>query len=184
MMYDNSSLSLGYGSQAAGTWSIAIGNNILTNAEGSTACNMEVGSGNLQNLTTGCFNTAISQNSSTAITTGDYNVTIGYDAGGGGNGFVTSDNNIAIGYSSGNSTNDAVATNNIYIGTNTGTSTTGVSNSIMLGSGAALGVSNEFMINNIHHLNIPALTTSADGTGILLQYGGADTDCLIIWWKK
>jgi len=46
----------------------------------------------------------------------------------------------------------------------------------MLGSGAALGVSDEFMINNIHHLNIPALTTSANGTGILLQYGGANAD--------
>jgi len=57
-----------------------------------------------------------------------------------------------------------------------GTSTTGVSNSIMLGSGAASGVSYEFMINNIHHLNIPALTTSANGTGILLQYGGAKSD--------
>jgi len=64
----------------------------------------------------------------------------------------------------------------IYIGPNTATSTTGVSNSMMLGSGAALGVSNEFMINNIHHLNIPALTTLADGTGILLQYGGAKAD--------
>jgi len=31
----------------------------------------------IYNLATGRFNTAISQNSSTAITTGDYNVTIG-----------------------------------------------------------------------------------------------------------
>jgi len=115
------SLSLGYGSKAAGIWSIAIGNNILTNAEGSTVCNMAVGSGNLQNLTTGRFNTAISQNSSTSITTGDYNVTLGYDAGGGGNGFVTGGNNIAICYSS---ANDTAASNNIYIGPNTGTSTT------------------------------------------------------------
>jgi len=46
----------------------------------------------------------------------------------------------------------------------------------MLGSGAASGISNEFMISNIHHLNIPALTTSANGTGILMQYGGANTD--------
>jgi len=45
----------------------------------------------------------------------------------------------------------------------------------MLGSGAASGIS-EFMINNICHLNIPALTTLADGTGILLQYGGANAD--------
>jgi len=78
-------------------------------------CNVAIGSQNLYNLTTGCFNTAISQNSSTAITTGDYNMTIGYEAGGGGNGFVTRNNNIANGDSSGNSTNDAAATNNIYI---------------------------------------------------------------------
>jgi len=44
------------------------------------------------------------------------------------------------------------------------------------------------MINNIHHLNIPALTPLANGTGILLQDGGANADwveaALIIWWKK
>jgi len=32
------------------------------------------------------------------------------------------------------------------------------------------------MISNIHHLNIPALTTLANGTGTLLQYGGANAD--------
>jgi len=32
------------------------------------------------------------------------------------------------------------------------------------------------MISNIHHFNIPALTTSANGTGTLLQYGGANAD--------
>jgi len=103
-------------------------------------------------------------------------VTLGYDAGGGGSGFVTGGNNIAIGYSMANSANDAMATNNIYIGPNTATSATGVSNSIMLGSGATSGISNDLMISNIHHLNIPALTTLADGTGILMQYGGANTD--------
>jgi hypothetical protein len=46
----------------------------------------------------------------------------------------------------------------------------------MLGSGATSGISNEFMINNIHHLNTPALTTLAHGTGTLLQYGGANAD--------
>jgi len=99
-----------------------------------------------------------------------------HDAGGGGSGFVIGSNNIAIGYSAANSTNDAAVSNNIYIGPNTATSATGVSNSIMLGSGATSGVSNEFMICNIGHFNIPALTTLADGTGILLQYGGANTD--------
>jgi len=100
-------------------------------------------------------------------------VTLGYSAEGGACGFQTGSNNIAIGYSAGNRPNNTVASNNIYIGPNTAT---GVSNSIMLGSGATSGVSNEFMINNIHHLNIPALTTLADGTGIFLQYGGANAD--------
>jgi len=103
-------------------------------------------------------------------------MTLGYDVGGSGDGLVTSGNNIAIGYSAANSTNDAVVNNNIYIGPNTATSATGISDSIMLGSGATSGISNEFRISNIHHLNIPALTTSADGTSILLQYGGANTD--------
>jgi len=68
---------------------------------------------------------------------------------------------------------DAAAT---YIGPNTATSVTGVSNSIMLGSGATSGVSNEFMISNIGHFNIPALTTSANGSGTLMQYGGTNAD--------
>jgi len=85
----NSSLSLGYGAQAPGTWSIAIGNSILTKAESSSLCNVAIGSQNFQNLTTGSFNTAIGQNSSASITTGDNNVTLGYNAGGGGNGFQT-----------------------------------------------------------------------------------------------
>jgi len=89
-----SSLSLGYGAKAAGTWSVAIGNNILTKVKDSLLCNIAVGSQNLQNLTTGGFNTAIGQNSSINITTGSNNVTLGYDAGGGGNGFVTSGNNM------------------------------------------------------------------------------------------
>jgi len=57
----NSSLSLGYGSEAPGTWSIAIGNNVLVSAEDSSLCNVAVGSQNFQNLTTGSFNTAIGQ---------------------------------------------------------------------------------------------------------------------------
>jgi len=54
----DSSLSLG-DSQAPGIWSIAIGNNVLTSAEGLTVCNVAVGSNNLQNLTTSGYNTAM-----------------------------------------------------------------------------------------------------------------------------
>jgi len=106
--YDNLSLSLGYGSEAPGTWSIAIGNNILVATKASSLCNVAVSSQNLQNLTTGGFNTAIGQNSSTKITTGSNNVTVGYDAGGGAYGFVTGNNNIAIGSSTGNRPNITV----------------------------------------------------------------------------
>jgi len=52
----NLSLSLGYGSEAPGTWSIAIGNNILVSAKASSKCNVAVGTGNLEYLTTGSFN--------------------------------------------------------------------------------------------------------------------------------
>jgi len=113
-IYDNLSLSLGYGSEAPGTWNIAIVNNVLVSAKSSSLCNIAVGSQNLQKLTTGGFNTAIGQNSSANISTGGNNMTLGYDSGGGGNGFVTSSNNIAIGYNSANSTNNAVVNNNIY----------------------------------------------------------------------
>jgi len=175
----NSSLSLSYNAIAAGQWSIAIGNNVLTSAEGPSQCNVAIGSYNLNNLTTSQFNTAIGQGLMHNLTTGSSNVAVGYEASSGyysTNGFQTGNNNIAIGHFAGSGTNDAAATNNIYIGPNTAISVTGVSNSIMLGSGATLGVSNEFMISNIGHFNIPALTTSADGTGILLQYGGANAN--------
>jgi len=130
-------------------------------------------------MTTCQFNTAISQGLMVNLTMGSSNVALGYEAGGGyesTNGFQTGSNNIAIGNFAGSGTNDIAVSNNMYIGPNTATSATGVSNSIMLGSGASSGVSNEFMINNIHHLNIPALATLADGTGTLLQYGGANAD--------
>jgi len=42
----NSSLSLGYGAEAPGTWSIAISNNVLTKAEDTSLCNVAVGSQN------------------------------------------------------------------------------------------------------------------------------------------
>jgi len=82
-IYDNLSLSLGYGSEAPGTWNIAIVNNVLVSAKSSSLCNIAVGSQNLQKLTTGGFNTAIGQNSSANISTGGNNMTLGYDSGGG-----------------------------------------------------------------------------------------------------
>jgi len=170
----NSSLSLGSNAIAAGQWSIAIGNNVLTSAESSSQCNVAIGSYNLKNLTTGQYNTAIGQGSMNNLTMGSSNVAVGYEAGGGyysNNGFQTGSNNIAIGNFAGAGAGDAAVSNNIYIGPNTATSVAGVSNSIMMGSGATSGVSNEFMINNIGHFNIPDLTTLADGSGTLLQYG-------------
>jgi len=162
----------------------------LVSTKASSLCNFAVGSQNLHSLTTSGYNTAIGQNSSTNITTGSNNVTIGYDAGGGGNGIVTGGNNIAIGYSATNSTNDATVSNNIYIGPNTATSAIGVSNSMMLGTGATSGISNKFMINNIHHLNIPALTTQlmelaycCNMVGQML-IGLRPLGGLIIQWKK
>jgi len=99
---------------------------------------------------------------------------LGYEAGGGystTDRFQTGSNNIAIGNFAASGTNDVASSNNIYIGLSTITSAAGVSNSIMLGSGATSGVSNEFMISNIDHLNIPSLTTSTDGTGVFIAMG-------------
>jgi hypothetical protein len=129
-----------------------------------------VGSDNFQALTTGSFNTAIGQDTLVNLTSGDNNVTLGYGAGGGASGFDSGSKNIAISYNSATSTNNTEISNNIYIGPSTALSATGLSNSIMLGSGATSGVSNEFVINSIHHLNIPA------GTSSLLQYGGTNAD--------
>jgi len=80
---------------------------------------------------------------------------------------------ISIGYGAGSINSDA--TNCIIIGTNSNCGS-GTSNTILMGTGTTTGVSNEFNLPQIEHFNIPALTTSADGTGILMQYGGANAD--------
>jgi len=78
---------------------------------------------------------------------------------------------ISIGYGAGSAQSDA--TNCIVIGTNSNCSS-GTSNSILMGTGSFTGVSNEFYLPLIYHFNIPNLTTSADGTGKLMQWGGAN----------
>jgi len=81
---------------------------------------------------------------------------------------------ISIGY--GASALNSDVTNCIIIGTNSNCSS-GTSNTILLGEGTSMtGVSNEFNLPQIEHFNIPNLTTLADGTGILMQYGGANTN--------
>jgi hypothetical protein len=45
-----------------------------------------------------------------------------------------------------------------------------------MGTGASTGVSNEFNLPQIEHFKIPLLTTLVDGTGTLLQWGGANAD--------
>jgi len=80
---------------------------------------------------------------------------------------------ISIGY--GASATESDASNCIVIGTNSNCSS-GTSNTILIGTGTFTGVSNEFYLRQIEHFNIPSLTTLADGTGILMQYGGANAD--------
>jgi len=46
---------------------------------------------------------------------------------------------------------------------------------IVLGANAVCRNSNECYLANVNHLNIPALTTLAYGTGTLVQCGGANT---------
>jgi len=174
----NSSLALRIDLEAMGTWSIAIGNEVLASADSSLLSNVAIGSFDLWSLTMGGYNTALGQGSLSNLSTGSSNVGLGYEVGGGylsSDGFQTGSNNIAIGNLAASGTNDAACSNNIYIGPGAVTSAVRVSNSIILGSRATSGVSNEFLISNINHLNIPSLTTSADGTGTLLQWGRANT---------
>jgi hypothetical protein len=79
---------------------------------------------------------------------------------------------ISIGYGAGSSQSDA--TNCIVIGTNSNCGN-GTSNTVLMGTGTTTGVSNEFNLPQIEHFNIPNLTTSSDGTGTLVQYGGANS---------
>jgi len=44
----------------------------------------------------------------------------------------------------------------------------------LLTEAGQLLTSNECYLASIDHLNVPALTTLADGTGTLVQYGGAN----------
>jgi len=80
---------------------------------------------------------------------------------------------ISIGYVA--SSIDSDATNCIIIGTNSNCGS-GTSNTILMGTGTSTGVSNEFNLPQIEHFKIPLLTTLADGTGTLLQWGGANAD--------
>jgi len=80
---------------------------------------------------------------------------------------------ISIGYGDGSAQSDA--SNCIVIWTNSNCSSR-TSNSILMGTGSFTGVSNEFYLPQIGHFNIPALTTLADSTVILMQYGGANPD--------
>jgi len=116
--YVNSSLSLGANAIAAGKWSIAIGNDVLTSTEPASLCHVALGSYNLQNLTMGQYNTAIGQGLMHNSMRGSINVALGYEASNSydsTNGFQTGSNNIAIGYFAGSRANDTVVSNKIYI---------------------------------------------------------------------
>jgi len=76
--YVNSSLSFRANAITTGTWSIAIGNDILTSTEPSSQCNVAIGSDNLQNLTTGQYSTAIGQGLMVNLTMGSSNIALGY----------------------------------------------------------------------------------------------------------
>jgi len=76
---------------------------------------------------------------------------------------------ISIGYGAGSINGDA--TNCIIIGTNSNCRS-GASDTIILREGTSTSMSNEFNLPQIDHFNIPNLTTSANGTGTLVQYGG------------
>jgi len=76
---------------------------------------------------------------------------------------------ISMGYGAGSI--NSTATNCIIVGTNSNCGSSAL-NTIILGTGTSTGVSNEFNLLQIDHFNIPNLTTSTNGTGTLVQYGG------------
>jgi len=80
---------------------------------------------------------------------------------------------LSIGYGASSINSDA--TNCIIIGTNSNCGSSAL-NTIILGTGTSTGVSNEFNLPQIDHFNIPNLTTLANGTGTLVQYGGVKSN--------
>jgi len=164
---------IGYGPSAlnpatSGYQNVAAGN-VALSAVTTGDANMAVGADALVTCTTGNYNNAVGPGALQNLTTTNNNIGIGYQSG-----YVSiGDGNICIGYQA----REGVTTtsNNIIIGglANIGSDT--VADSIVLGANAVCSNSNECFLASFDHLNVPSLTTFADGTGTLVQYGGANT---------
>jgi len=169
------SISIGYSSSTGGSYNTAMGINTL-NAVITGTLNAIYGNGVGQKITSGSNNSIFGVNACNALTTGSNNTVIGETAGSGSSGgFLTASNNIAIGYWVASGATDTAADGNIYIGNYATTGATGVTGSIIMGYNAQCSSSNEFLMGNIDHLNIPSLTTDSVGTGALVQFGGSQT---------
>jgi len=164
---------IGYGPSAlnpatSGYQNIAVGNGALSVLT-STSANMAVGAASLNSCTTGNFNNAVGPGALQFVTTGSNNVGIGYQSG---YNVSTGGSNICIGYQAGEGV--TTTANNIIIGGNANIGSDTVADSIVLGVNAVCSNSNECYPASIDHLNVPSLTTLANGTGTLVQYGGTN----------
>jgi len=164
---------IGYGPSAlnpgvTGLQNISVGNGALSAVTTSSA-NMAVGANCLESCTKGSYNNTLGPGALQNLTTSRNNIGIGSESG---YNVTTGSGNICIGNQAGEGV--TTTSNNIIIGTSANIGSDTVADSIVLGANAVCSNSNECYLAGIDHLNIPALTTSADGTGILMQYGGAD----------
>jgi len=164
---------IGYGPSAlnpatSGYQNVAVGNGALSAVTAGLA-NVALGAGCLAACTSGSYNNAVGPGALQNLTTAINNIGIGYQSS---NNVSTGGSNICIGNQAGEGV--TTTSNNIIIGASANIGSDTVADSIVLGSNAVCSNSNECYLAGIDHLNVPSLTTLADGTGTLVQYGGAN----------
>jgi hypothetical protein len=144
--------------------SLAIGNYALFN-ETTGPFNNAVGQfGTLMNVTSGLGNNAFGTNAGTMIKTGNYNLCIGHNAGGGNSGFPGSEATRTIFINPRNSSGSSTSgkyTDCLFVGVNSGKQTSdtagSITNSAIFGSYVTTDLSNVCVVSNMtQHVIIPS----------------------------
>lgn len=161
--------------------SLAVGSYALFNQTTGPFNNAVGQYGTLINLTSGLGNNAFGTNSGAIIKTGNYNVCIGHNSGGGNSGFLGSEATRTIFInpraSSGSSTSGRY-TDCLFLGVNSGKQTSDTASSItntgILGSYVTTDLSNVCIVSNItQHVIIPSLSNVVTvDNGAKLQVNG------------